>query len=59
MTSGGVRGLLVRGALALAVAAAVAGCDGDDQLPSPEPTSLPGVTYSGAPTPTGNASPSD
>jgi hypothetical protein len=41
------------------VATVVVACDSRDELPSAEPTSLPGVTYSGGPTPTGNASPSD
>jgi hypothetical protein len=50
---------VLRGILALLLAVAVAACDTrEDQegLPSPEQTSLPGVTYSGGPTPTGDAS---
>jgi hypothetical protein len=51
--------LVLRGFLALALAAGVAACDtrtDPEGLPSPDETSLPGVTYSGGPTPTGDAS---
>jgi hypothetical protein len=53
------RELIIRGLLGLVLAATVGACDTrEDQegLPSPEQTSLPGVTYSGGPTPTGDAS---
>jgi hypothetical protein len=53
------RKAIIRGFLALLLGTAVAACDTREDpegLPSPEETSLPGVTYSGGPTPTGDAS---
>jgi hypothetical protein len=59
LTMKAFRTLMLRAFLALALAAGVAACDtrtDPEGLPSPEETSLPGVTYSGGPTPTGDAS---